>query len=152
MSDETTPEPGMTQRFHCSLSTCDWYYETPAHMTRAELDHAAHAGDLDGIEAARDRLLITNTALRIHLETHTLIEWVTEVEHQRQRAEQAMNELAEERAQIGEARQEWGYGDRPDRVRASSSRKWAEHSAALNLVTVWTRMAGTWRPVADGDG
>jgi len=97
-------EPVPTEHHHCPISTCHWYYATPTRMTRVELQQALDTGDLAGVEAGRDRLLLIETAVRAHMEKHTLLEWVTEVHQQRVRADNAEAQLAA----IGPTHEEWG--------------------------------------------
>lgn len=67
----------------------------------------------------------------------------------RKRAAQAEARIAE----IGEVREEWGYGDAPERVtvplaqgyRTGSPRQRAEEAARRTHLKLWTRQAGTWR-------
>jgi hypothetical protein len=154
VSDDTTfgaVEQVPTERHHCMISTCSWYYETAARMTYTEAQRAVEVGDLHGIEAGRDRLLLIDTAVRVHLETHLLLDWATEVHQLRARLDE-----------IGETREEWGVRtyDNDDDTEVMSSlfqardlaEAWRREISGSNpAVKVRTLQSkpGQWREVPD---
>lgn len=122
MSGDATTDarelPGQTDRYLCSISSCDWHYDTPSLPTRRESIRALQVGVEQVLTERTHRI---DSALREHFETHTLLEWLTEVQQARAKADAAMAELVEKvgeadqlRAQldaIGETREEWRYHD-----------------------------------------
>lgn len=90
---------GPTDRFLCSISTCPWYFDTPALPTTAEVNRSLQVGVP---QALSERARGIDNVLREHFETHTLVEWMAEVNLRQGRADKA---VAEQERLLGEVEQ-----------------------------------------------
>lgn len=113
---------GPTDRFLCSISTCSWYFDTPALPTTAEVNRSFQVGVA---QALSERARGIDNVLREHFETHTVVEWMTEVNQRQRRATKAeaklersretvaaqsevIDELRARLAEIAEPERQWG--------------------------------------------
>lgn len=77
-------EAGMTEattwytqnRYYCPLSTCFWACDEPVAVKDAQ---PPDGGFFSALDALQFRLGAVEKAVRAHLETHALLEWVTEI-------------------------------------------------------------------------
>jgi hypothetical protein len=75
--------PAGTTVYQCPLSACEWTY-TQIPLSVEQL--AASMGEPVFLAALRE-IMPTENAIRDHLETHTLVEWVQEVQRLHDKAE-----------------------------------------------------------------
>lgn len=88
---------GPTDRFLCSISTCAWYFDTPALPTTAEVNRSFQVGVP---QALSERARGIDNVLREHFETHTVVEWMTEVNLRQGQADKAMAEQERLRVEV----------------------------------------------------
>ena len=95
MSNELETErlPAGSTVWHCPLSSCEWMYAQPAPGTEIAETPSAPAGSAgtlsEAIEqvafaAVMDWYLGAERVLEVHLRTHSLLEWVQEVQRLRE--------------------------------------------------------------------
>lgn len=161
---------GPTDRFLCSISTCPWYFDTPALPTTAEVNRSLQVGVA---QALSERARGIDNVLREHFETHTVVEWMTEVNQRQRRATKAeaklersretvaaqsevIDELRARLAEIAEPEQQWGsrihspdgwIGDDVDAVASASSTRHAQGVARRGRVA---RGGGAVNPAREG--
>lgn len=87
----------LLDRYECSISGCTWTYTRPSLPTQAEIDRALQIGPA---AAHGECVRRVDAILREHFESHTLVEWFTEVQ-----------QLRAKLAKIGETRDEWRFDD-----------------------------------------
>lgn len=92
---------GPTDRFLRSISTCPWYFDTPALPTTADVNRSFQVGVP---QALSERARGIDNVLREHFETHTLVEWMTEVNLRQGRADKAVAERDQLQAEVEQLR------------------------------------------------
>jgi hypothetical protein len=78
-------------RILCPISGCDWHHDSPD----VPPGPWPWKGSIEDTVAAllMDRAVAVNRICREHFETHTLIEWLTDLQHERARADAAEAKL-----------------------------------------------------------